>query len=266
MNLGISTYSYTWAVGVPGKIPDTPMNLETLLGKAQELDVGLIQISDNLPLVALSQQELEEFFAKAESLGISLEAGARGMTEESLERYIGIAETIHSPILRFVIDNQQFRPDMETILGIISNALPELKKKNIILALENYEKRKAREFAEIVEKAGSSQIGICLDSVNSIGAGEGLETVVELLGPLTVNLHIKEFTIRRLYHNMGFELEGLPAGEGMLNLPWLMQHVSDRCRSAVLEQWVTPEADLEATIQKEDEWAKKSINYLKKLF
>ena len=265
MKLGISSYTYTWTIGVPGQLPADQMNYEGLIEKALELEVGLIQVADNLPLDRMNDAELVDYYQAAMSRGIQLEAGARGMTEANLEKYIRIAGLIRSSILRFVIDGPDFSPDLNTILGIIRNALPVLQEKNIILALENYERLRAADFAGIVEKIGSDHVGICLDSVNSLGAGEGLETVVELLGPLTVNLHIKEFCIKRLDHKMGFLIEGLPAGEGMLNVPWILERVSERCHSAILEQWIPPEEKLKDTIIKEDEWAKKSILFLKNL-
>ncbi len=265
MKLGISSYTYTWAIGLPGQLPAVPMNFYGLIEKAREIDVKLIQVADNLPLDRMDDAELEACYLAAREEGIQLEAGARGMTEANLETYIRIAGLIRSPILRFVIDAPDFSPDISTILGIIRNALPALKEKNIILALENYERLKASDFAGIVEKISSDHVGICLDSVNSLGAGEGLETVVELLGPLTVNLHIKEFCIERLDHKMGFLIEGRQAGEGMLNVPWLLDHVGERCQSAILEQWTPPEKKLEDTIVKEDVWARNSILYLKKL-
>jgi sugar phosphate isomerase/epimerase len=187
------------------------------------------------------------------------------MTESGLEEYIRIADLIRSPILRYVIDGQGFTPGMDEIVGIIRNALPALQESDIVLALENYERLKVVEFARIVEKIGSDRVGICLDTVNSLGAGEGLETVVEVLGPLTVNLHIKDFTIRRPDHKMGFVVEGCPAGEGMLSVPRILEQVGDKCHSAILEQWTPPERKLNDTIAKEAEWAKKSIAYLKKL-
>jgi sugar phosphate isomerase/epimerase len=213
----------------------------------------------------MNDAELEEYYAAAMEKCIELEVGARGMRESGLENYIRIAAVIHAPILRFVIDGPGFKPGIDDIVKIISNALPALKENNLVLALENYERLKASDFARIVEKIGSEHVGICLDSVNSLGAGEGLETVVKLLGPLTVNLHIKEFSIKRLDHKMGFLVEGLQAGEGMLNVPWLLEHVSDRCHSAILEQWTPPEKKLKDTIKKEDEWARESISYLKEL-
>ena len=265
MKLGISSYTYTWAIGLPGQLPAAPMNYYGLIEKAHELDVRLIQVADNLPLELMKDDELEAFQQAAKEEDIQLEAGARGMTEANLEKYIRIAEVIHAPILRYVIDGPGFTPGIDDIVQIIKNALPALKENNIILALENYERLKASDFAGIVEKIGSDHVGICLDSVNSLGAGEGLETVVKLLGPMTVNLHIKDFCIERLDHKMGFLIEGCPAGEGMLNVPWLLEHVSERCESAILEQWTPPERKLMDTIAKEDEWAKESILYLKKL-
>jgi len=265
MNLGISSYTYTWAIGVPEQIPVEPLSYKGLIDKARQLEVGVVQVADNLPLDAMEEKDLLAYNKLAVDHEIQLEAGARGMTEANLERYIRIAELIKSPILRFVIDGSDYAPAIPTILAIIKNALPVFKEHNIVLALENYERLKASDFASIVEKIGSDYVGICLDSVNSLGAGEGLETVVKLLGPLTVNLHVKEFQIARLDHKMGFLIEGLPAGEGMLNVPWLLEHVGKRCQSAILEQWTPPEKKLKDTIIKEDEWAKKSISYLKKL-
>ena len=52
-----------------------------------------------------------------------------------------------------------------------------------------------------------------------MGAGEGFETVSEILLPYTINLHLKDFTIRRVSHKMGMIIEGTPAGKGMLNIP-----------------------------------------------
>lgn len=265
MKLGISSYTYTWAIGIPGIMPEHSIDYQGLIEKARDLDVDLLQMADNLPLDRMNEAELEAFYLAAKGQGIQLEAGARGMTESGLEKYIRIAEIIHAPILRFVIDGPGFTPGIDDIVKIVNNALPALKENNIVLALENYERLKASDFAGIVEKVGSDHVGICLDSVNSLGAGEGLETVVNLLGPLTVNLHIKEFSIKRLDHKMGFLIEGLPAGEGMLNVPWILEQVGRGCQSAVLEQWTPPEKKLVDTIVKEDEWAKRSILYLKNL-
>ena len=39
MKLGISSYTYTWAIGLPGQLPAIPMNFYGLIEKAREIDV-----------------------------------------------------------------------------------------------------------------------------------------------------------------------------------------------------------------------------------
>jgi sugar phosphate isomerase/epimerase len=153
------------------------------------------------------------------------------------------------------------------VKSILKDLLPEFQRTGIKLAIENHDRLKAREFEEIILSAGSEWIGICLDSVNSMGAGEGFGTVADILIPYTVNLHIKDFTVSRLPHKMGFAIEGRPAGKGMLDIPGLIERTSETgiCRSAILELWTPPETELQDTILKEQEWADVSINYLKKI-
>ncbi len=263
MEAGISSYTYTWAIGVPGSEPEKPMTVFDLIETAEKLDVKVVQIADNLPLEKFSVQELLEIKQFADQLGIQIEVGSRWMTTERLRKYLEIARLMDSPILRFVIDGPDFAPSLDEIHVLIQEIVPELEDMNIILVIENHDRLMSREFVEIVEKSGSKNVGICLDTVNSMGAGEGLETVIGLLAPLTVNLHVKEFSIRRVSHKMGFVIEGVPLGKGMLPVAELISKVSTRCQSAILEQWTPPEDTIEKTILKENEWAIESINFLK---
>ncbi len=265
MQPGISSYTYTWAIGVPGKEPKNPMTIFQLIEKAAEFGINVVQVADNLPLDQFSETELLKIRNFALDRNIQIEVGSKKMTDENLNQYIEIASFFKSPIVRFVIDGENFQPGLEEIHSIIKNAVPLLKENKIILAIENHDRFKAVEFAEMVEKAESEYVGICLDSVNSMGAGEGLETVIGKLAPLTVNLHVKEFSVKRVFHKMGFVIEGCPLGEGMLPVAELLQKVSTRCQSAILEQWTPPEESMEKTIEKETRWAEISINYLKSM-
>ncbi|HAQ21691.1 MAG TPA: hypothetical protein DCR40_21040 [Prolixibacteraceae bacterium] len=263
MKPGISSYTFTWAIGVPGSEPEKPMSVFELIEKAKAFGVSVVQIADNLPLEKFSVHELEEIKQFAENLGISIEVGARWMSFDRLRMYLNIAHLMHSPILRFVIDGPGFEPSLEEIHSIIRMVIPELEEWNICLVIENHDRLLAREFVEIVQKSSSKNVGICLDTVNSMGAGEGLETVIGLLAPHTINLHVKEFSIRRVSHKMGFVIEGVPLGKGMLPVADLISKVPPRCQSAILEQWTPPESTIQETILKEREWAEKSIIYLK---
>lgn len=263
MIAGISSYTFTWAIGVPGSEPENPMTVFELIETANALGVNVVQIADNLPLEKFSVLELKEIKQFADTSGIKIEVGARWMTTDRIRRYLEIAQLMESPILRFVIDGPNFEPELNEIHSIIQEIVPDLEAMQICLVIENHDRLLAREFVEIIEKSGSKQVRICLDSVNSIGAGEGLETVIGLLAPYTVNLHVKEFSIRRIFHKMGFVIEGVPLGKGMLPLAELISKVSPLCQSAILEQWTPPEPTIQETIRKEKEWAEESLIYLK---
>jgi sugar phosphate isomerase/epimerase len=265
MQLGISTYTYGWAVGTPGNRPAKPLNELALLDRASQFGIGVVQFGDNWPLHELSDEQLNTLICRSSAQNILLEVGARGLTDAQLERYIDLAKRLPCRLLRFVIDAARYEPSPAVVTSMLKNALSALSKANLTLAIENHDRLLASEFANIIEQVGSEQVGICLDSVNSMGAGEGLTEIVNTLAPYTVNLHVKDFGIQRLPHLMGFQIDGRPAGQGMLAIPWLVEQVSqyDRCQTAILEQWVIPEPTLTESIAKEMNWAEASINYLK---
>jgi sugar phosphate isomerase/epimerase len=267
MLTGISTYTYTWAFGVPGSLPPKPMNVQALLDKAEEHGIDCVQIADNYPLIEQKPAELSAIRDYAANCGIGIEVGGRGLTEESLDGYIDLAVFFSSPILRMIVDGQDYQPDIKTIIAIIRNALHKLDSKNIILALENHDRLHSSVFKAIVEKIKNEKVGICLDCVNSMGIGEGIDSVIKNLGPYTVNLHVKDFTVRRVSHKMGFVIEGTPAGKGFLDVPLILQNLRSfhKCRSAILELWTPPAGSLPETISREDAWADESIQYLKKV-
>jgi 3-oxoisoapionate decarboxylase len=267
MRLGISTYTYTWAIGVPGKEPEKRIDAKALLQKAIDIGVHCVQFADNLPLHTLPEHAIDELEAFARQQKIFTEIGMRGLFPELVLQYIAIAKQFSSPFLRIVVDGLDFHPSPQEVIDRIEDLLPDLKQSNIILAIENHDRFTARTFASILEKLGSDQVGICLDSVNSMGAGEGVETVVDILAPYTINLHVKDFQVQRVYHMMGFVVEGRPAGKGMLHIEQLLEKLApyNKCQSAILELWTPPEENILATIEKENQWAQESIRFLKNI-
>ena len=267
MRLGISSFTYSWAIGVPGHPPQRPLGVMGLLNKALELDVHLIQVADNLPLDRVPPEELNAFQAHAARHSIGIEVGTRGIAPDHLFRYLELARRFNSPILRVVIDTADHHPDAEEVIVTLRTVIPEFERAGVCLAIENHDRFKAMVLADIIHRIGSHYIGICLDTVNSFGAQEGPEAVLRVLGPLTVNLHIKDFAVIRAKHNMGFTIEGRPAGQGQLDIPWLLRELNRMGRdvNAILELWTPPQERLEDTIALEDAWAKSSIAYLRSL-
>jgi sugar phosphate isomerase/epimerase len=268
MQLGIGSYTYGWNTGETHAMTTLGMTEIGLIAAAREFDIGLIQIGDNLPLHQFTAKRLNAFTLALEQSNIQLELGAKRMTSTHLNTYIHLCERLHAPLLRFLIDDKDFRPGLKEIEKIIRSQIPLLNERNILLALENHERLKAKELVSLIENIGSESVAVCLDTVNSLGLAEGTETIVEKLAPYAVNLHLKDFTIIRLPHKMGFTVEGCPAGSGLLDIPGLLNRIKpyNRCKSAILEQWTTPELTIEETLLKERKWASASLRYLKPLF
>ena len=65
MKLGISSYTFGWAVGVRGYEPAKPLDEHGLLDKCAELGVKLLQVGDNLPLHTFDDARLTSFAERA---------------------------------------------------------------------------------------------------------------------------------------------------------------------------------------------------------
>ena len=264
MTFGLGSYALAWAIGVPGYPPERPLDPFAFVAYAAEVGFGRVQIADNLPLHTLSEGELERLRTLTQRLGIAVEVGTRGLTEGHLERYLELARSFQSPILRVVVDSAGHHPEPDEVAHILQGIVPQFERAGVTLAIENHDRFKARDLVNILERVGSPSVGICLDTVNSFGALEGPEVVVNTLGPFVVNLHIKDFTVQRAAHSMGFSVTGTPAGRGMLDLPRLVEELSKGGRnpSGILELWPAPEASLGETVAKEKRWVEESYAYL----
>lgn len=266
VKLGIGSYAFAWGIGVPGyPQPDAPMRYTDLLQITADLGLAVAQIADNLPLHTLDDSERAALKAFADAHGLAVEVGTRGIAPAHLRQYLQIAADFDSPILRVVVDTADHHPDVPEIIDTLRGILPEFERHDIILAIENHDRFRAVQLVQVMQALDSPYVGICLDTVNSFGALEGPAVVVEQLGPYVVNLHVKDFKIARVDHNMGFVLEGAPAGEGMLDVPWLLAALDGNGRdySAIIELWPAPEADMAATVAKEMAWAQQSVRTMR---
>jgi sugar phosphate isomerase/epimerase len=266
--LGLGSYGVAWGIGVPGfEQPDQPLDAFGLLSFADELGLKLVQIADNLPLDTLDRAARQGLRAEAQKRSVAIEVGTRGIKTDHLHQYVEIAAYFGSPILRVVVDSPDHHPAPDEVIALVRAALPALRAEGITLAIENHDRFKARSLAEIIRTLDDPQVGICLDTVNSFGALEGSEVVVATLAPYVVNLHLKEFVVRRAPHNMGFEVTGAPAGQGMLDVSWLLDALRLQRRSfnAIIETWLAPQATMQATIAAEADWVRQSVTYLRTL-
>ena len=265
MKLGIGTYAYMWSIGFGDQKPDKPLTALGLLGKARELGVSLVQIGPNLPLAALPETEVEQLVRQARAWDISLELGTRGLETQHLSHQAGLAKRIGSPLLRTIPEVGGQTPEVKDIPAYLRDILPVLQSEGVKLGLENG-KIPAAELGWAVEKVGSPCVGIVLDTVNSLAVPEGWKHVAQTLAPLTIGLHLKDFVVQRVWHMMGFTVEGKPAGTGQLDIPWLLDtlQAAGARFNVILELWPPYQGSLQATIDLEHAWAVESIPRLRR--
>jgi len=266
VKLGIGTYAFMWSIGFPGAVPAKPMNAFDLLGKAMELGVKVVQYGPNLPLDSLSQKDLTALLLMARARGISIEIGTQGLEPGRLRKQLKLAETVDSRLLRTTTEGSDGIPvPPEEMRSNILEIVPALVERDVFLAIENG-RVPAAMLADLVSSANSPHVGITLDTVNSLAIPEGPEQVAGLLSKHVKSLHIKDFMVERLWHRMGFSVQGRPAGGGQLNIPGLLEGLVNSTpeSNAILELWPPEQRTLEETIQMEKAWAAESISYLRR--
>jgi len=263
MLVGVGSFAFGWATA--HAVP--PFDEHALLGFAQRHAIAVIQLADNLPVHTWPSDRLERFVADARRTGVAIELGARGLTDEHLARYVDLCRQCGARLLRFVADAQSYEPSADDLIHVIRNAVPALASTGVTLALENHDRFPAVSLRRIIDSVGSPYAGICLDTANSLGAGEGIREILDALAPLTVNMHVKDVRIARFPHMMGFTVEGRPLGGGQLPIQDAIACVRrhGRCRSVILETWTQPAATMAATIELERASAVTSIERLKAL-
>jgi len=270
MRLGISSYTYGWAVGTDAHRPSGALTAFDLVERAAAFGVGVLQICDNLPAGTYEPASVRAIARHAERAGVRVEVGTRGCDPAHLRRFLHVARALGSPVLRVVLDTPDDHPTEQQVVERLAAVLPEFPgggHNAVRLAVENHDRFRARTLCDTLRALAMRgltppYVGICLDTVNSFGALEGPDVVVGTLGPHVLNLHLKDFAVRRLPHLQGFTVEGRPLGEGMLDVPWLLRRLRELNANdfnAILELWTPPEAEMADTIRKEAEWAERSV-------
>jgi sugar phosphate isomerase/epimerase len=260
MKIGVSSYTWTWAVGIKGYEPPDPLDAFGLIEKARSLGVSVLQLADNPPLHRMDDATLTEIAAAADRAGVSIEVGTRGIEPDHLSRYLYIAKILNSPLVRSITHEID-----DGAVSRLKQVLPEYESAGKKVALENHDEHRTGELARFIDRVGNPALGVCLDTVNSFAALEAPDVVVTTLAPYTHNLHVKDFDVVRVGHQLGFSIEGRPAGEGRLDVPWVVEQLKAAGKdcNAILELWTPFSGDVSGTIKKENDWALKSLEYLR---
>ena len=138
----------------------------------------------------------------------------------------------------------------------------------VVLGIENHDRFSARDYAKMAETIDHPQVGLTVDTVNSLSHEEHINEVLKYMAPYCVCLHMKDYVIKRYNGGGGLKITGACLGTGRLDIRRCYDECrmrSDRNFNIILESWMEPCETLEETMRIEDEWAGAGVSYLKAL-
>lgn len=265
---GIGSWTLPWAMGFKkNTIPYRRMNVYELLDFAHQQKVSLVQLYNNVDLLALPEEELRAIRGYADQYGIELAVGGDGIEPEYLDRLSRIAVLLGSKTVRVVIPPRDGgeRLDVGEAIARLGESIGYIEGMSLDLLIENHDRYTSAEYREIIEKIGSKALGICFDTANGAGRLEHFSCSFSVLKAYIRNCHYKEYEIRRVQTNLGFILEGCCPGKGENIADDFFPLIKglDRDMDVTLEQWVPYQGTVEDTLHTEMRWALTGIRILK---
>jgi 3-oxoisoapionate decarboxylase len=266
--IGIGSWTYPWGVGtISDHLPARLLRPVDLVNKACHVGAEVVQVVDNLPLHECTKSDLAEFRSLANERSVEIEIGTRGVKPEHLQNYLRIAQLVGAKLVRTMAGWHGNPPPLTEVERDLREALPAFQDAGVRIAIENYEAYSTRELGDLINSIGDSHLGVCLDLTNSFGALENKEEILCHLAAHAINVHLKDFAIERIEYLMGFAFRGRPVGEGRLPLADLFSILAEigRRPNVIVEHWTPFTGTLEQTLELEDEWASRSVQFLKGL-
>jgi len=111
---------------------------------------------------------------------------------------------------------EAFRQFAERSWASLVLAKPVVERDGVRLAIENHKDWRVPDLLDILKRIDSPNIGVCLDTGNSIALLEEPHEVVEAYAPYTFTLHFKDMAVAE--SNDGFLLSEVPLGSGFVDL------------------------------------------------
>jgi sugar phosphate isomerase/epimerase len=265
--IGLGSFSYRWSCGFKDRIPDKPLGLLDLLERTERAGLGLVQLADNIPLHQRDDGEVRELAIEARSRGIEVELGLAGATDRAgLDTYLDYAAQLDCSLIRVSLDADDLAKGRDRIVRELKEIGKALSDRGVRIAFENHFALASSDLSSLVLQLDSESFGVCLDVANSICAGEWPMQTVRLLAPHAINLHLKDCRFAIDPYGVGFSVVGTPLGQGMLDIPAVLDLVKpdERGINVIVEQWLPWEDDPVALTAREDDWVRQSVQIARK--
>lgn len=258
MEIGLSSYSYRWAILAKH------MDIRGFLDRALSMDLACVQICENLPFMEISSSERKQIRDDYGSR-LVLETGFRGHDPERLETALRATAELGGTLMRLVVEEVgEDTLDLDIAIADLARIVPLLDELGIELSLENHFVLKPLELVSIIDALKSPRITICFDCFNSIVQNIGTYHALAEVSDHITRIHVKDVMIKRV--GTGFLISGCPMGEGILELGRVFDFLEARGKypACYLEGWFDRRETEEQTLEFEDKTNRDGINYLRR--
>ena len=260
--IGFGTYTFFWE---GSELAPERLSVIGMIERTADAGVELFQICDDARIESMSDEELRRIAEVARERGVTLELGTKGIAVAHLERFLHIATVLGATLLRSMVTSGDDRPSAEEAEARLRQVLPAFEAAGVTIALETYEQLSSQELVDLVTAVDHPNLGICLDPANSVAALENPRDVIDRTAPYVKNVHSKDFAFTRRGGWVGFTLEGVPLGEGLLDYDYLLEVVrpDERGINQIIEHWLPLGETIEDTIALENTWNTSNLQYLR---
>jgi sugar phosphate isomerase/epimerase len=220
------------------------------LDYAASLKLDAIQLSSLDDFESLEPAHLAKIKDRARELNIALDAGTgcvcpsstayspkNGDPAEYLSKAIRVAHAIGSTSVRCFLGAPQDRTANGGIEKHIENTVQVFRKcktlcetTGVKIALENHSDMQAWELRTLLDEAGKTYSGACLDTGNPMMVIEDPVVTMEVLGPYTLTTHFRDTAI--FEHPSGAAVQWVAMGDGCVDHARVLQIKEQLCPAA----------------------------------
>ncbi|HUU16047.1 MAG TPA: TIM barrel protein [Sedimentisphaerales bacterium] len=230
--LGIADFSYNIRLRaertgrMKGKLAD-PLNF---LDHCHKVGAGGIQMNIGIRDEDYTRKLLE----KAQNNDMFIEGSAslpRDMSGvEKFDATVRTAKQAGAKVVRIAIGGrryeqfsnaEEFKAFTERTWKSLQLAEPVAARHRMRLAIENHKDWRIGQMLDMLSRISSEYVGVCIDMGNSFALLEDPMAVVKAYAPYGFAVHLKDIAVAE--YDEGFLLADVPLGQGLLNLPRMVQ-------------------------------------------
>jgi 3-oxoisoapionate decarboxylase len=237
--VGAVAYAYNYSLGLFGayaKRSGEKWDVFKFLTKTREAGGEMAQLYFTM-VDKLDEAGLKQVRRKADELDLRLELHGGGAQRKEFERTLRLASALGIKMVGCsfgmlmrpgkisTLDawDQHFAACRARLRQLVDAAQPM----GLVIGVENHLDFTTEELRDLVKSMDSRHAGVVFDIGNTVGTLDDPSEAADILGPMVVALHYKDFAVEET--ERGFRFTMVPLGYGSLQLPEitrrLRQHV-----------------------------------------